>query len=85
MHPPPSRGGKGGEGERGRWVLPVAFLLNKIKYLETEWEPPRGGLSLSKESLQKFKKKNKPIHLLCKRSKQTKNTKEHLSTLVTLW
>lgn len=24
---------------------PVAFLLNKMKYLETEWETPGGGLS----------------------------------------
>lgn len=77
--PPPSRGGKGGEGERGRWVLPVAFLLNKIKYLETEWEPPRGGLSLSKESLQKFKKK-KQAHPPLMQKKQT--NKKHQRTPV---
>lgn len=38
------------------WGTPaVAFLLNKIKYLETEWETPRADLSLSKYSLQKLK------------------------------
>ena len=39
----------------GRGEPPVAFLLNKIKYLETEWKTPRAALLLSEYSLQKLK------------------------------
>lgn len=64
---------------------PVALLLNKIKYLETEWKTPRAGLLLSEYSLQKLKnttlmQKNKQIP---QPTSQT-NEKEYQAALLTL-
>lgn len=62
----------------------MAFLLNKIKYLETEWKTPRAGLLLSEYSLQKLKnttlmQKNKSPNQPVKQTKT--NTRQHFNPL----